>query len=195
MTETSTPTVYASGLVTPANIITFTRIIASPVLFWLIIDAEPTNGTSWMAFTLGIIFGVSDLFDGVIARATGSVTRSGAFLDPLADKVVVLGCSISLVAIGRFFWVPVAIIVIRELWISLMRVSFARQGRSVPASNLAKWKTFAQGLALLAAVMPTLENQGTLINVFLWGAVALTVITGWQYVRDGNAAAEPVRTA
>lgn len=187
MTET-TPTYTATGLWTPANAITFTRIVASPVLFWLIVEADATNGTSWAAFALGWVFGISDLFDGRIARATG-VSRSGAFLDPLADKVVVLGCAVSLVVVGRFHWLPVAILVIREVWISLMRISFVRQGISVPASQLAKWKTLLQGVALMAAVMPTLEDQDGAVTVLLWAAVAITLVTGWQYLRDGGAMA------
>lgn len=176
-----------AGLATPANVITFSRIMASPVLFWLILEAEPTKGTSWAAFILGWIFGISDLFDGRIARATG-VTKSGAFLDPLADKVVVIGVAVSLVAVGRLHWLPVSIIIIRELWISALRVSFARQGMSIPARPLAKWKTFIQGLALILAVFPPLENHQWVIDVAIWVAVVFTVITGWHYVRDGAAA-------
>ena len=178
-----------AGLASPANLVTFSRIMASPVLFWLILEAEDRRGTSWAAFFLGVVFGVSDLFDGRIARATG-VTRTGAFLDPLADKIVVLGCAVSLVAVDRIHWLPVAIIALRELWVSAIRVQFARQGLSVPARPLAKWKAFVQGLALLFAVMPTLEDHEWLVDISLWAAVAITVVTGWQYVRDGSAAAE-----
>jgi len=178
-----------AGLASPANIITFSRIMASPVLFWLILDAEVSHGTSWAAFVLGWIFGVSDLFDGRIARATGGVTRSGAFLDPLADKIVVIGCAVSLVSVGRIHWLPVAIIILREAWISIIRVGYARQGLSVPARPLAKWKAFIQGIALVLAVMPTLEDQQWVVNGAIWIAVAITVVTGWQYVRDGSAVA------
>jgi CDP-diacylglycerol---glycerol-3-phosphate 3-phosphatidyltransferase len=185
MTDTK-PRYSSAGLATPANIITFSRIIGSPVLFWLILEAEVDRGTSWAVFTIGLVFAISDLFDGRIARATGSVTRSGAFLDPLADKVVVLGCSISLIVVGRYDWLPVSIIIIRELWVSLMRVTLARRGISVPATRLAKWKTTLQGAALLAAVMPSLESEDVAVEGMLWIAVAITVITGWQYVRDSG---------
>lgn len=177
-----------AGLASPANIITFSRIMVSPVLFWLILEAEPSGGTSWVAFTLGFVMGVSDLFDGRVARATGA-TRSGAFLDPLADKVVVIGAALCLVAIDRVHWLPVAIIVIRELWISFLRIGFARQGLSVPARTLAKWKTFIQGIALMLAVFPPLETHEWVVDVVLWFAVAITVVSGWQYVRDGSAIA------
>ncbi|MGI9621894.1 MAG: CDP-alcohol phosphatidyltransferase family protein [Acidimicrobiales bacterium] len=177
-----------AGLASPANIVTFSRIMVSPVLFWLILEAEDTLGTSWAAFLLGFVMGMSDLFDGRIARAHGP-TKSGAFLDPLADKVVVIGAAVSLVAVDRYHWVPVAIIIVRELWVSAIRVQFARQGLSIPARRLAKGKTFIQGVALMLAVLPPLENHQTVIDVALWIAVAITVVSGWQYVRDGAAAA------
>ena len=178
-----------AGLASPANIITFSRIMVSPVLFWLILEAEPTSGTSWAAFSLGLVMAVSDLFDGRVARAYGT-TKSGAFLDPLADKVVVIGAAVCLVSVDRLHWLPVAIIVVRELWISAIRIGFARQGVSIPARPLAKWKTFVQGVALMLAVMPPLEDQQWVIDVAIWVAVAITVVSGWQYVRDGAAIAD-----
>ena len=95
---------------TPANLITITRILVSPILFIVILSAEGENGASWTAFIFGFILGISDAFDGVLARATNSETKLGAFLDPLADKVVVLGCMFSLLAIGRFHYLPVLIL-------------------------------------------------------------------------------------
>ena len=175
------------GLATPANLVTFSRIMLAPVLFWLILEAESTRGTSWAAFGLGFVMGMSDAFDGRIARATG-ISKSGAFLDPLADKVVVIGCAVSLVAVDRIHWLPVSIIVLREVWISAMRVSFARQGLSIPARPLAKWKTVIQGLALMLGVLPLLEDHEWVVDVALWAAVAITILTGWHYVRDGGIA-------
>ncbi len=175
-------------ILTPANLITITRIFASPVLFILILAADEQNGVSWKAFTLGLVFGVSDAFDGQIARATGSVTKFGAFLDPLADKVVVLGCMLSLLSIGRFHWLPVLIIFAREAGISLYRFWLIRKRVVIPASGLAKWKTFAQGTTLLVAVMPPFRDTDWLVISMLWIAVVMTLITGWQYIRTGNRA-------
>lgn len=187
--QQAAPSYPLAGLASPANLLTFLRIMLSPVLFWLIIEASDTVGTSWFAFALGWFFGVTDFYDGKLARASGVVSKSGAFLDPLADKIVVLGCAWSLVSVSRLHWLPVVIITIRELWISLFRISWARQGLSIPARPLAKWKTVIQGLVLAAAIMPTLENAQWLIDVAIWGAVVITVITGWHYLRDGGATA------
>jgi len=181
---------FSKEILTPANMITITRILASPILFILILSADEKNGASWKAFVLGFIFGISDAFDGQIARATGSVTKLGAFLDPLADKVVVLGCMLSLLSIGKFHWLPVLIILLRELGISVYRFWVVRKGVVIPASNLAKWKTFAQGTTLLVAVLPPISEADWLVVIMLWFAVAMTLITGWQYIQRGNEASQ-----
>ena len=176
----------AKDILTPANLITITRILASPILFILILSADSDGGASWGAFVLGLIFGISDAFDGLIARATGSVTKLGALLDPLADKVVVLGCMLSLLSIGKFNWIPVVLIFVREFGISTYRFWVVRKGVVIPATNLAKWKTFAQGTTLLVAVLPPVADINWLVNTMLWFAVAMTLISGWQYIRTGN---------
>lgn len=183
------PFSHIAGLASPANLVTFARILASPFLFWLILEAEPDRGTSWAAFVMGWIFGYSDYYDGVLARRRGTFSRSGAFLDPLADKIVVLGCAFSLVAVDRFHWLPVLIITLRELWISLYRATWARHGVAIPARTSAKWKTFIQGLVLVFAVFPPLEGAQLAVDLALWAVVAFTVYTGWQYLRDGSTSA------
>ena len=109
MSETSS-TYGPSALRTPANGVTIARLLASPGLFVLIAD----HGASWGVFALWTGLALTDGLDGWIARRQGT-TRSGAFLDPLADKVLVLGAMIMLVAIGTFWWLPVALIAVREV--------------------------------------------------------------------------------
>jgi len=175
----------ASARLTPANALTLARIVLAPVLFVLIFDAKDTRGASWPVFTLGVILALTDHYDGQLARRHGT-TRSGAFLDPLADKVVVIGAMVSLVMVNRYWWVPVAIITARELAITAMRAHFARGGMAIPARTSAKYKTLVQGIALLVAVIPVLRKTQTPSVVALWIAVALTLWSGWQYVRDGS---------
>ena len=98
------------------------------------------NRGSWVAFGLWFVLCVSDGIDGYLARRHGT-TSSGAFLDPLADKVLVLGAMFTLVARGDVLVVPVAIIAAREFVISVYRTLAGSKGVSVPASRLAKWKT------------------------------------------------------
>jgi CDP-diacylglycerol--glycerol-3-phosphate 3-phosphatidyltransferase len=175
-----------AGITHPANLLTITRLVFAPLLFWLVLDAEATRGVSWAAFGLGIALASTDFFDGKVARRANVVSRSGAFLDPLADKVVVLGSGFCLVAVERYWWVPVTIMAMRELAITAWRSRWAREGLALPARRSAKYKTFVQGVALAAAVMPTLEDQDTAIDVLLWIAVVWTVVTGIQYLIDGQ---------
>ncbi len=184
MTEMAPP--RQAGITHPANLLTITRLVLAPVLFWLVLDARDTRGVSWAAFGLGVALAATDFFDGKVARRANVVSRSGAFLDPLADKVVVLGSSFCLVAVDRYWWLPVAIITVRELGITAWRTRWAREGLAIPARKSAKYKTFVQGGALAMAVMPTLETADTAIAVALWVAVAWTVVSGIQYLFDGQ---------
>ena len=177
------------GLATPANFITMSRIALTPVLCAMVVKDVDSLGTSWAAFTVGMLMGFTDLIDGRVARATNSFSRSGAFLDPLADKIVILGVGFALVSVDRVALLPLVLIAARELVISAMRIRFAVQGVAIPARPLAKWKATAQGAALLLAVMPALENQQRVVDVALWFAVGLTLYTGLQYLRDGERAA------
>ena len=186
------------GLATPANLITLARIGASPVLFWLILRARDDGGASWAAVVVAVTFAVSDAWDGRLARNTGTVTRAGAFLDPLADKIVVLGSMACLAAIGRVSWVPVALIAAREAWMSGYRVHCARRGVSVPARRSAKWKVILQGAAVILTLVPPLVGEDAparqaLIGAAWWLAVAATVFTGLLYLRDGRRAADSSR--
>ena len=181
------------GLFTPANLITLARIGASPVLFWLILRAGDDGGSSWVAVVIALVFAASDAWDGRLARRTGTVTRSGAFLDPLADKIVVLGSMACLATIGRVSWVPVGLIAAREVWMSGFRVHFARRGLSVPARRSAKWKVILQGLAVILSLVPPLAVQDSparemLILAVWWLAVAATLMTGVLYLADGRRA-------
>jgi CDP-diacylglycerol--glycerol-3-phosphate 3-phosphatidyltransferase len=110
----------------------------------------------------------SDGVDGYLARRHGA-TNLGAFLDPLADKILVLGAMAILVSNDTFWIVPVAITVARELLISLYRTFVGAKGVSVPASKIAKWKTFVQQLAVGFAIMPpTAFDAKWLWNGLLW---------------------------
>ena len=167
-----------SALMTWANAVTVARVLLSPVLFTLI--PEDGNG-SWIAFALWTVLCWSDGIDGYLARRHGT-TRSGAFLDPLADKILVLGAMFTLVSRDVFWIIPVAIIAAREIAISVYRVFIGSKGVSMPASKLAKIKTLSQQLAVGFALMPFVVTDASWIwQSFLWIAVTLTIISGLQY--------------
>ena len=176
----------SAGITHPANLLTIMRLLFAPLLFWLVLSAEDTRGVSWAAFGLGVALASTDFFDGKVARRANVVSRSGAFLDPLADKVVILGSGFCLVAVDRYWWLPVTLMAVRELGITAWRSRWARHGLALPARRSAKYKTFVQGLALAMAVMPTLQDQDALIDVMLWIAVVWTLVSGIQYLIDGQ---------
>src|SRR5213079_603830 len=105
------------------------------------------DGASWTAVSFWVALCITDGIDGFLARRQGT-TRSGAFLDPLADKVLVLGALIALVGAGVLWWLPVAIIALREVTISVFRSYWGRRGLAVPATKLAKVKTVTQEVAV-----------------------------------------------
>jgi CDP-diacylglycerol---glycerol-3-phosphate 3-phosphatidyltransferase len=139
------------------------------------------EGGSWPAVVLWFLLCASDFVDGWLARRDGT-TRAGAYLDPLADKVLVLGAMFMLVANGTFSWVPVALIATRELGISLYRTLAGTKGISVPARRLAKWKTVIQQFAVAFVLFPPTHELEWLWLTTLWVAVALTLLTGVRYV-------------
>tara|TARA_B100001250_G_C19811680_1_gene796004 strand:- start:3175 stop:3765 length:591 start_codon:yes stop_codon:yes gene_type:complete len=176
--ETGSPTYGPTALATPANFVTVARILATPVFVLLIARREP----SWVTFAVGFAIGMSDFIDGWLARRQGA-TRSGAFLDPLADKVLVLGGMFALVANGQFHWLPVGVIALRELVISGYRSRVGRRGISVPATKMAKWKTFVQLWSIGFAVIPPIASSAHWIATSaLWLALVLTVQTGFSYM-------------
>lgn len=177
----ATNTFGPSALATPANAITLVRILALPLLVAMILD-----GAGWPALWLWIVLATSDLVDGWLARRQGA-TRSGAFLDPLADKFLVLGAMAALVAKGVLWWVPVALIAVREVALSAYRSYVGRRGVSVPARLQAKVKTWVQAVAVGLAIAPvTGDAYRAFLIVVLWVAVALTLVTGGQYLWDGR---------
>lgn len=177
------------GLATPANFITVSRIALTPVLCLMVLADSSALGTSWAAFAVGLVMAFTDLIDGSVARATNGYSRSGAFLDPLADKIVILGVGFTLVSVDRLGLAPMVLIAAREVIISAMRIRFAVSGISIPARPLAKWKATVQGAALLLAVMPILKGNQLVVDIAIWAAVVLTVFTGAQYLVDGEQAA------
>ncbi|MGA1035740.1 MAG: CDP-alcohol phosphatidyltransferase family protein [Ilumatobacteraceae bacterium] len=173
-----------NALATWANAITAGRLVLSPVMF-LVIPDHPRG--SWVAFGLWFVLSLSDGIDGWIARRHGT-TASGAFLDPLADKVLVLGAMFTLVGREVFWLLPVALIAGRELVISVYRILVGSKGISVPASKIAKYKTFVQQLAVGFALWPWFAvDHRWLWNGLLWLAVSLALVSGAQYLMASRA--------
>ena len=185
---TTTGSFGPSALATPANALTMLRVLATPVLLVMVLS----DGPAWPAFLLWVGVIITDVADGVVARRQGA-TRSGAFLDPLADKVLVLGVMFALVANDHLWWVPVALIAVREFAVSAYRSWAGRRGISVPARPWAKVKTVLQDLAVGLTLVPeTGDAWHGFVTALLWVAVALTLVTGAQYLADGRQVARAV---
>jgi CDP-diacylglycerol--glycerol-3-phosphate 3-phosphatidyltransferase len=171
-----------SARITPANAITTVRLLATPPVLLLIVHL----GVSWQAALAWAIVASTDFLDGWVARRQGATT-SGAFLDPLADKVLVLGALGALAATGLVSWVPVIIIAGREVTISVYRSVVGRNGISVPARPLAKCKTAAQDVAVGLILLPAtgLHHPG-IGQALLWISAVLAVVSGAQYLIDSR---------
>ena len=177
----ATETFGPSALATPANAITLARVAATP----FVLAAIASRSASWLAVALWIVFAGTDGLDGYLARRQGA-TRSGAFLDPLADKFLVLCAMFVIVAKAVFWWLPVALITARELTISAYRSILGQRGISIPARPSAKVKTVVQSFAVGFALLPPTAKHPSVALILLWFAVALTLLSGLQYLLDGN---------
>ena len=177
------------------NLLTLSRIVTVPLLVALLWFPGWTLGYA-LGFGLYCLMGITDYFDGYLARAQGQVSKLGIFLDPIADKIMVAAVIMMLVgtrheaaSISGLNLIPAIIIMLRELSVSGLREFLAGLQVSVPVSKLAKWKTALQIMALgaliLAGALPSqywIHQTGV---AALWAAAALTVITGWDYLRVG----------
>ncbi|MGH9301213.1 MAG: CDP-alcohol phosphatidyltransferase family protein [Acidimicrobiales bacterium] len=188
--NTPSTTFGPTALATPANAVTLLRLLATPLFLALILD----RGPSWWAVGAWVVLAGTDGVDGWVARRHGT-TRSGAFLDPLADKFLVLGALVALVINEELWWVPVALIAVREVWMSVYRTWASRRGISMPARLWAKVKTLGQDLAVLLAVMPVVaDHHRGVVDWVLWVAVVLTLATGVQYAADGRRLSSAAKT-
>jgi CDP-diacylglycerol--glycerol-3-phosphate 3-phosphatidyltransferase len=165
------------AIATPANFVTVARILLAVPTLVLIHD----RGSAWTTTGLWFVLSVTDSLDGWLARREGT-TRSGAFLDPIADKVIVLGGLAVLASRADVLWLPVAIIAAREVGISAYRALVGRRGISMPARTLGKYKTFLQFCTVGFVLLPWTADAVGLQQTVLWAATALTVASGVDLV-------------
>ena len=173
-----------------ANILTMSRIAAIPLIAALLFFNEPL--LRWLTFVLFAVACVTDFFDGYIARRMAQVSALGRFLDPIADKLVVAAILMVMTAHGQIRgWVvlPALIILCREILVSGLREYLAELKVGVPVSILAKWKTFMQMVALGFLIVGDAGPSAIPVQMIgeglLWLAAALTLVTGYDYLRVG----------
>jgi len=169
-----------SALATPANAITLARLLlAVPTL--VLIEGR---GASWLTLTLWVVLSVTDGVDGWVARRDGT-TRSGAFLDPLADKFLTVGGFVALAARNSISFLPVLLIAGREVAVSAYRTAAGRRGVSLPARQLGKWKTVVQLVAVGIVLLPPTQQWEWLHHTAVWVAVAFTLLSALDIFRRG----------
>src|SRR5690242_10814087 len=169
-----------SALATPANLVTMLRIIVAVPTLALI----RSDGASWATVGLWFAITATDSVDGWLARRDGA-TRSGAFLDPVADKLIVIGGLAVLADRGVFPWWPVVLIAAREFGISAYRSIAGRRGIVIPAQRLGKYKAFTQYCAVGFVLLPISADWHAFQLTVLYVATALTVVSGLLIVRGG----------
>ena len=177
------------------NVLTLSRIAAIPLLVILSALRTPAGDmASCVAFGLA---GITDYFDGKLARSRKQQSDLGRMLDPIADKLLVAAALMMLVGLDRLSaptLYPAIVIVLREILVSGLREYLAGVRVRLPVTNLAKWKTgFQMGAlgALLAGDTgsPVVHLGWLPVSIIgetmLWVAAALTLVTGWDYLTAG----------
>lgn len=171
-----------------ANKLTLSRIIVIPVILVLLVI--PHGWAAWLALILFVVAGITDWLDGYMARRDNQVSMIGQFLDPIADKLLIAAVILLLVYNGQIsgltVW-PAVIILLREVAVSGLREFLAGVRVSIPVSQLAKWKTFIQIVALSFLIVgryaPDSIPATTIGDYGLWIAGIFTVFTAWDYWR------------
>ncbi len=207
---TSTPTAgHAFAL---PNLLTYSRIVAVPVvvgcMYWSDI-LQAGLWLRWVALFIFIVAGITDFFDGYVARLWGQQTSFGRMLDPIADKLLVSSCLLMLAANGEIrgwsLWAAI-VILCREILVSGLREHLAGLRVSVPVTRLAKWKTVLQLVAIGFLIGGEAVDHMLPLSVLsyrlsfgeeiwpvattiglglLWLSALLTLYTGYDYFRAG----------
>jgi cardiolipin synthase len=173
------------------NLLTFSRIAVIPILvalFWV-----DTPAVRWSACALFTLAGITDYLDGYLARTWREQSRLGELLDPIADKLLVSTVLFLLAAFGRIqglTLLPAILILCREILVSGLREFLAGASVGMPVTRLAKWKTTIQMVAIGFLIVgdagtPVIPYTREIGEIGLWVAAVLTLVTGYDYLREG----------
>ena len=175
------------------NIITMVRIAAIPLLCVLLLS--PERETGFWAAALFAAASLTDWLDGYLARRMGIVTVFGKFLDPIADKLIVMAALIMILPFGRVPAWMVLVILGREMIITGLRGIASTEGIVIPASNLGKFKTIFQLVAIIGLLLHydyrwffSIDHPLLVVNMhnvgmfYLWIATVITIWSGFDYL-------------
>ncbi len=192
-------------LTTLPNLLTLSRIAAIPLVIATFYVRAPYG--PWIGCVLFALAGITDWLDGRLARLWQQQSELGRFLDPIADKLLVASILFMLAALQRispFTIFPALVILNREILVSGLREHLASLKVRVPSSRLAKWKTGIQmgaiGVLMVGDAGPVWLPVTLIGELMLWLAAALTLVTGYDYLRAGlihlnGEESRPVETA
>jgi CDP-diacylglycerol---glycerol-3-phosphate 3-phosphatidyltransferase len=175
------------------NILTLLRIAAIPLLATLLLS--PSKDAGFWAAALFAVASITDWLDGYLARRMGIVTVFGKFLDPIADKLIVMAALIMILPFGRVPAWMVLVILGREIIITGLRGIASTEGIVIPASDLGKFKTIFQIVAILGLLLHfdyhwffSIDHPWLYVNMhnvgmfYLWIATIITIWSGVDYL-------------
>lgn len=193
---------FVDSLTKLPNLLTYIRILSIPLIIWLAHRSGISENTSteqifwsFWAFAAYTLSALTDFLDGWLARTRNLSTLVGRFLDPLADKLLVMALLIQLVVLGRIDpWIAIVLIG-REMFINGLRTIASSEGLEIPVNQLGKWKTFIQMIALGALILPVTYPLPVLGEFpfhtwgwwFLIASLVLSIVSAgvylWNFVR------------
>ena len=158
------------------------RVFMAPLMFIFLVQRDWFIGwdSSWLDYFAALIFvlaSVTDFFDGYIARKWNQMSKLGAILDPLADKMLILAAFLGLMMIDRANAWIVYLILTREFFITGLRVMAVSEGKNISATMAGKVKTVAQMIAIGFLIM-----NWPFATLLLWIALILTLYSGYEYI-------------
>ncbi|WP_025735471.1 CDP-diacylglycerol--glycerol-3-phosphate 3-phosphatidyltransferase [Mycobacterium genavense] len=179
------PAAGRAGIANLANVLTLLRLVLVPI-FLLALFAGGGHETvaRIVAFVVFAVACITDRLDGLLARNYGMATEFGAFVDPIADKLLIGSALVGLSMLGDLPWWVTVLILTREIGVTVLRLAVIRRG-VIPASWGGKIKTFVQAVAIGLFVLPLSDLSGPFLvtaSVVMAAAIVLTVVTGVDYV-------------
>ena len=190
-------------ILTLANMLTTLRIVLVPLYLWLF--SRNTWDMAILALIVFLLAAVTDLYDGRLARSRREITRLGKFMDPLADKFLVIGTLVQFAVMEMVNIWLVLIIVVRDVWVTVMRISAIREGKELKTSGDAKIKTAIQFTVLITIIvfsgariiirhfgyegpLTDFNSYKIFFNILLSVAVIFTLYSWFRYMFRGNPA-------
>lgn len=169
--------------ITP-NFITVLRLIFVPVGAYTLFKNGGNDPTwQYISWSVFFILGLSDIFDGKLARSRGSITELGKFLDPVADKFMIGTAMVSLSILERMPWWITIIILTREIGVTILRIAVLKRA-VIPANKGGKLKATMQSFGVGFYVLPLSPSLYWFRDGFMYIAIILTIFTGAYYVKS-----------